>query len=304
MTKNPHLKYSVERLLNEANPKGETFFGATAFNKMIFLLHKNLQKQDLDIKLPYYWYLQGSLIEERTFEDEVGNPRQYYTTSDHSTRKMMSVPHTSIPDDSKQIIDREVTTLVQHYRQSPRYFKKGYLDLLLDDVYAKAPYEFQRAFNRKFIPFLNTFRTPVQRKVPAALSFSDDDLEKIEGFLDNSLRVFPNDDMERIFETYTEWDDTTRIAIEYDQKRIFPMSESVWAMFCKNLRVIKNENVPSDLIHEWDLSFTTTVLPEYEEKLHKLRKLLLKKWKKGQAEDKQIDNLVNKLNFISRNHLT
>jgi hypothetical protein len=304
LVKNPLLKYSIERLLNEANPEGGTFFGDTAFNKMIFLLYRRLQENDVDIKLPYYWYLQGSLIEEKQFESEVGKSRLYYITSDHSSRRMPSVPNTPIADGEKRIIDQNIQTLVQHYKQANGYFKKGYLDLLLDDVYEKAPYEFQRVFNRKFVPFLNSFKTPVQRKVPASLSFTDENIDNIETFLDQSLRVFPAEDMERIFETYLEWDDTARIAIEYDQKRIFPMTDSFWKMFCKNLRVIKNENIPDELIHEWDVLFTTAVFPEYQGTLYKLRKSLLKKWKTGQGEDTEIDNLVKKLNFISRNNLS
>lgn len=304
MVQNPLLKYSIERLLNEANPEGKPFFGATAFNKMIFLLFRQLRENDVDIKLPYYWYLQGSLIEEQQFEVDIGNTRQYYITSDHSSRRMMSVPKTSISGEEKRVIDQNIQSLVQNYKQTNGYFKKGYLELLLDDVYEKAPYEFQRTFNRKFIQFLNSFKTPVNRKVPVSLSFTDENLETIEAFLDNSLRVFPDDDMERIYETYLEWDDTARIAVEYDQNRIFSLTDSVWKMFCKNLRIIKNENIPGELVHQWDSSFTSSVFPEYQETLHKIRTSLLKKWKKGQGEDKEIDTLVKKLNFISRNHLS
>ena len=304
MVQNPLLKYSIERLLNEANPEGGTFFGATAFNKMIFLLFRQLQEDNVDIKLPYYWYLQGSLIEEQQFETDVGNPRQYYITSDHSSRRMMSVPKTSISSDEKRIVDQNIQNLVQNYKQTNGYFKKGYLDLLLNDVYDKAPYEFQRTFNRKFIPFLNSFKNPANRKVPVSLSFTDENLETIEAFLDSSLRVFPDDDMERIYDTYLEWDDTVRIAVEYDQNRIFSLTDSVWKMFCKNLRIIKNENIPDELVQQWDFSFTSSVFPEYQETLHKLRTSLLKKWKKGQEEDKEIDTLVKKLNIISRNHLS
>lgn len=302
LVKNPLLKYSIERLLNEANPQGGTFFGATAFNKMIFLLHKKLLENEIDIKLPYYWYLQGSLIEENQFETDIGHPRQYYITSDHSSRRMTLVPRANLPDEVKQIIDEIIHDLVEQYKQINGYFKKGYLDLLLDDVYSKAPFEFQRVFNREFIPYLNSFKITVEKKVPASFSFKEEDLDKIEVYLDCSIKVFPEDDMERIFNTYLEWDDTVRIAVEYDQKRVFTMTDSFWEIFCKNLRIIKNENIPLELIHDWDSRYTTTVFPQYQNNLKKLRTALLKKWKKGQEEDKEIDNLVDKLNFISRNH--
>lgn len=302
MVRNPLLKYSIERLLHEANPEGGTFFGATAFNKMIFLLHKQLLEHDIDIKLPYYWYLQGSLIEENQFEKDVGLPRQYYITSDHSSRRMMTVPKASIPDAIQQVIDRNIHDLVHNYKQPNGRFFKGYLVPLLDDVYAQAPYDFQRVFNRKFVPFLDSFRTPERRQVPVSLSFSDDDQNKIEGLLDDSLKVFPQRDMKRIYDTYLEWDDTVRITMEFDQKRIFPVTNSFWDFFCKNLRILKNENIPHSLLRNWDSRFIEEVFPKYQSDLEKTRKLLLKKWKQGQDEDREIDGLVKKLNFISRNY--
>jgi hypothetical protein len=303
LPKNPELKYSVERLLNEANPEGEPFFGGTAFNKMIFLLYKDLKNQDIDIRLPFYWYLQGSLIEENQFEADVGHPRQYYITSDRSSRRMMTVPKTNIQESDKNIIDEGILRLVQGYRQSNGYFKKGYVGLLLDDVYEKAPYEFQRTFNRKLIPFLNSIKPADEKKIPATFSFEDEQLEKIDACLDASIKAFPDEDMERIYTTYMEWDDTVRIALEYDQKRTFPMTDSIWGFFCKNLRIIKNENIPDVLIHHWETQYIESVIPSFQSQLHKLRLSLLKKWKGGQEEDKEIDGLVQKLNLISRNHL-
>ena len=305
MVRNPLLKYSIERLLNEANPQGKTFFGATAFNKMIFLLYRQLrERENINIKLPYYWYLQGSLFEEKQLEIDVGHSREYYITTDRSTRKMTTVPPTIIPSNEKIAIDHTITELVATYRQHGGYFKHGFLDLLLDDVYERAPYDFQREFNRKFMPFLNSFLTPKQRKIPAGLSFTEENLEKIEISLDSCIKVFPNDDMERIYETYLEWDDTARIALQHDPKKIFPISESVWKMFCKNLRILQNENISDDTIHEWDSLFSLKVFPEYQEHLHKLRLTFLKKWKRGQEEDTEIDRLVTKMNLISRNNLS
>lgn len=303
MVQNPLLKYSIERLLNEANPEGETFFGATAFNKMIFLLHQQLLRNDVDIKLPYYWYLHGSLIEENQFEEDVGHPRQYYLTSDRSSRRMMTVPRTSITEHIQQVIDRHIHILVESYKQPNGRFFHDYVDILLDDVYAQAPYEFQRVFNRKFIPFLDSFRTPRRRQVPASLSFVDADLERIEILLDDSLKVFPQEDMGQIYDTYLEWDDTVRITIEFDEKQVFPLTESFWKFFCQNLRIHKNENLSSDLIRHWDSRFNETVLPKYQSDLEKLRRTLLKKWSRGQEEDTEIDALVKKLNLISRDKL-
>jgi hypothetical protein len=301
LVRNPILKYSVERLLHEANPEGGTYFGATAFNKMIFLSYTRLLENSVDLKLPYYWYLQGSLIEENQFEEDVGQPREYYITSDHSSRRMMKVPVAPISGDIQDIIDRQIQSLVQHYRQPNGYFKKGYLDLLLDDVYGKAPYQFQRVFNRDFIPFLNSFKTPSRKQVPVSLTIGAPDKEKIESFLDESFRVFPRDDMLRIYDSYVEWDDTARVALESDEKRIFPMTDTFWKFFCHNLRILQNENLSPQLVRHWDSRFIENDLPKYENTIERLRRVLLKKWKKGQDDDKETDDIVKKLNLISRN---
>ncbi|MDD5141804.1 hypothetical protein [Methanoregula sp.] len=256
----------------------------------------------IDLKLPYFWYLQGSLIEEHQFEEDVGHPREYYITSDRSSRRMMTVPKSSIPGDLKETVEENIISLVQYYRQPNGYFKKGYVDLLLDDVYAKAPYEFQRVFNRKFIPYLETLKNSERMQDPASFSFENDEQEKIESFLDASLRVFPQDDMEQIYNTYLEWDDTIRITLDYEEKKIFQMSDNFWNFFCHDLRILQNENLSPKLIQHWNSRFIENILPKYESGLEKLRKSLLKKWKAGQDEDREIDGLVAKLNHLSRDH--
>jgi len=303
LVKNSLLKYSVERLLYEANPEGDTFFGATAFNKMIFLLYKRLLTADIDIKLPYYWYLQGSLIEENQFEEDVGQSREFYITSDRSSRKMTRVPKSSVPEDLQRQIDDQIQSLVQNYRQTSGFFKKGYISLLLDDVYSQAPYEFQRTFNRGLVPFLDSIHDPERVKNKTSFSLNDAEKDKIETLLDDSFRVFPQCDMRRIYDTYVDWDDTIRITLESSERQIFPITKNFWDFFCHNLRILQNENLPSDLIRQWDSRFIENVLPKYQDGLEKTRKTLLQRWRKSQNEDREIENVVNKLNFISRNNL-
>jgi hypothetical protein len=137
---------------------------------------------------------------------------------------------------------------------------------------------------------------------PASFSFENDEQEKIESFLDASLRVFPQDDMEQIYNTYLEWDDTIRITLDYEEKKIFQMSDNFWNFFCHDLRILQNENLSPKLIQHWNSRFIENILPKYESGLEKLRKSLLKKWKAGQDEDREIDGLVAKLNHLSRDH--
>jgi hypothetical protein len=127
------------------------------------------------------------------------------------------------------------------------------------------------------------------------------DKEKIESFLDESFKVFPRDDMLRIYDSYVEWDDTVRVALESDEKRIFPMTDTFWKFFCHNLRILQNENLSQELVRHWDSRFIENDLPKYEDTLGRLRRVLLKKWKKGQDNDKETDDIVKKLNLISRN---
>lgn len=298
MVPNPLLKYTVERLLFEANPHGTPYFRDTHFNKMIFLIYESLKTDNIDLKLPYCWYKHGTLIHKQSFYSQVGLPVDYYITNDNSTRSMSFIPKNNLESDIRDVIDTVVITVVSKYKQTKSRFKKGYINQLLDDDYSFAPYEFQRVFKRHFEKYLVEFRTPVRRQIPRHSSFSSDDIEFINSYLDELIQTFPKD-MECLSEIYQDWDDTVRISLDCDQDSFLKLVEDFWGIFSKNLRISHNENIPNLEIIHWTSRLSSEELPAYQNLLASERKRLLKIWNSDFAPNMNTISMVKKMNQIS-----
>jgi hypothetical protein len=295
---NPLLRYSVERLLFEANPMGTRYFRDTHFNKMIFLIYESLKDEKIDLKLPYCWYKHGTLIHQQSFYTQVGRPLDFYITNDSSTRKISHIPKNDLESDIKDVIDAVVIKVVSKYKQTKHRFIKGYIHQLLDDDYFYAPYEFQRIFKRHFEKYLTDFRTPVRKQIPRHISFDPDEIESINEYLNELIRTFP-DDMEYLSETYQEWDDTARLCLDCDQDLFLNLVDDFWAIFSKYLRISRFENIPEAEILRWRSKLSSAEFPEYENQLAIERKRLLKIWNSGFAPNDNTMNIIKKMNQIS-----
>lgn len=260
MTNNPALKFAVETLLNKANSRGEAVLGATAFNKMIFLLYKRLKgkRKKIDLKLPYCWYLWGPFIAHAEFEHEVGVPLDYYVPKGEHTRLIDHVADVEIPIAEKNLIEKEINKMLIEFDNSGVIN----LNLLLNRAYELAPYEFQKVFNRSFRPELNKLRSYSVSK------------EEIEAYLDRLLEAYPENEMEELYDVFLEWDDTFRLALENDTSRTYVLAEEFWGIFCKLLRVKQCDGISKDTIISWSLSFMDS-LHKYENKLENERNDLL-----------------------------
>ena len=298
MIPNQFLKYSVEKLLFEANPKGLPYFRDTHFNKMIFLIYESLKKENIDLKLPYCWYKHGTLIHMGSFYNQVGLPLNYYITKKKSTRKMTSISKNDLDSDIKSIIDRVVIDVVSRYKKTKDSFKKGYINQLLDDDYKYAPYEFQRIFKRRFEKYLFDFKTPVRKQIPKHVSFSLSEVEQINEYLDELMCYFP-DQMECLNETYLDWDDTVRMSLDCEHDSFLKLVDEFWDIFSKHLRIVHYENIPNAEISRWESNLSVEEFPHYQNLLLSKRKGLLEIWNSNFTLDNSTLNVVKKMNKLS-----
>jgi hypothetical protein len=300
LIQNQILRYASDRLLTEANPEGKPYFKDTHFNKFIFLLYKKLQSEGIDLKLPVYWYRHGTLIHQDLFYHQIGRSLGYYVTNDSSTRKITRILNEGIPDSAREIINHAIRELVQKYKERNGYFKRGYINQLLDDDYFFAPYEFQRIFKRNFETYLQKFKTPARKKYSKQVKFSRDDIDIINNYLDELLPKFPHE-MVLINSTYLEWDDTIRIALDYNSRLSLEIINGFWELFSKNLRILHHENISEPIICGWETRLKTQEYPVYQRNLDEVRSKLLDEWKKDYQEDIEVTSLVEKMNKLSFN---
>src|SRR5208337_2665681 len=179
---NFYLIYSVEVLLHEANPNGEVL-GQTAFYKLLVELYHRLKIRNIDIKLPYFWYRYGTLLESRSFMAQTGIDLLFFAPYKAHTRIIETVSDYPIPVHEKEIIQNEVRDLLSEYPPSD-YLNIHIPSRLLDDNYKRTPLIFGKIFNREFFEYIKTLGIN-------HLAFTGDEYSVIEEYLDTLMKHYP-----------------------------------------------------------------------------------------------------------------
>ena len=283
---NSCLGFAVESLLMTANPEGEAYFRTTHFHKMMFLLYQRLRKKHLDLKLPYSWYHYGPHMEAMEFERQVGVPLTYYAPKGGPTIAITDISRWDVLPRDATLIEVEVRKIVNKYKENDRY-KFDYLNDLLDDAYAYAPFKFQVAFNRDFIKALGKFRT------------YDISREEVELYLDRLVKIYPRNEMNELYDVFLEWDDTIRLALIYGNSlEVDDLAAKYWSIFTEELRIKKNENISENIKRHWSDMFSTKYW-EYLEDLETKRNKLLRIRMKGHKSNDEVKKIVACMNNLA-----
>lgn len=254
----------------------------------MFLLYQQLKKKNLDIKLPYSWYHYGPFMDGIEFERQVGVPILYYAPEDGPTRAITHNSSEGITLREARLIERESRSLVNKYKENERY-KSDYLNILLDDVYAFAPFEFQKVFNRGFIFILRQFKSYDASKID------------VELYLDKLVKNFPYTEMHELCDTFQEWDDTIRLSLEYENaSHVATLATNFWLIYSELLRIKKYENIPEDIIQLWSINFSEK-MDEYLVGLERERKDLLLMRRRDRVPNKDAQRIVIRLNELAYN---
>ncbi|WP_440950794.1 hypothetical protein [Methanosphaerula subterraneus] len=302
MVKNPLLKYTVEALLREANPNGEPYFRKTYFFKTLFLLHQALKEKQIDIRLPYCWYLHGPLVEQDTFEDQTGTQLQNYITPANSTMRITNVYDDGIIEKEKQVILIEIRKILKKYKTGP-IWHEDYGNKLVGEAYRRAPFTYQRTYKREFLPYFDDLENDSNLYDYAYERIS----QNLFRYLDSLITQFPERDMNDIFDVYLMWDDTTRLKIENHESinDIKDLSTQYWEIFCSLLRIKQNENVLPRVVDRWEHEFSRAQ-PSYYHKLESIQDDSLQKNNRGETAilDPEIDTIVRRLMVYARDATT
>jgi hypothetical protein len=170
-------------------------------------------------------------MEAMEFERQVGVPLTYYAPLEGPTIAITDISRGDVSARDAALIEIEVRKIVNKYKENDRY-KFDYINDLLDDAYAYAPFKFQIAFNRDFIKALGRFRT------------YDISKEEVEFHLDRLVKIYPRDEMNELYDVFLEWDDTIRLALIYGNSLdVSDLAAKYWSIFTEELRIKKNENI-------------------------------------------------------------
>jgi len=217
---NDLLLYATKKTIDNFNDKFKIDMQDIHLYKSLYLLKREFDDEGINLRLPYYWYYMGPLMDIPSFKAETGVSfnefAPYWPAGDHT----LVSPTIDIENPrDKETIDDKIFGLMERIDKGkdlvhPK-IKDPVKEWLLDSVYDFAPYAFQKTF-RKF-----------------ELSFSIPDYADSEEMYNLLVRQFPEDDFENISDLYLEWENVIGQALEMGKKDfIIGINRSFWTAFC------------------------------------------------------------------------
>lgn len=280
------LEYAIDSLLKTFNQERKPVMKKAHFFKLMNLLDTRLKNQGVDIGLPGYWYKYGFYIEINHLNSVL--PREFnkfYMKDD-----IFIVPALNprikydILDEIKKKIDLTVHSLWRQFG-----LKSGYGDAVKKKSYEiNTPYKFNSIF-QEYIGIVNRTEQGFSSKK-----------EILEPILDNLLSEFPEKEFPEFYDTYLEWDDTTRLCLDYlsgkkQDELIKELTDLFWDTFSKGVRIRHNQNIPDpEILKRWKIEYESEI-PWTNKHIENIRKnLLLAKYKASGKDEALIKQLMKK----------
>lgn len=273
------LEYSIDSLLKTFNQERKPVMKKAHFFKLMNLLDTRLKNQGIDIELPGYWYKYGFYIEIAHLNSVL--PREF--SKFYMVDNLFIVPPLNlrrkyeILDDIKKKIDLTVNSLWTQFG-----FKSGYGDALKKKSYEiNTPYKFNSIF-QEYIDIVNRTETGFISKK-----------EILEPVLDSLLSEFPDTIFSELYDTYLEWDDTTRLCLDIlsgkkQYELIKEMEEILWETFSKGVRTRHNQNIPDpEIIKRWKIEYDSEI-PKTHKHIENIRNSLLSEKYKASGKDETL----------------
>ncbi|MDR0887831.1 MAG: hypothetical protein LBM39_01415 [Candidatus Methanoplasma sp.] len=230
-----YVKIAAIIFLDKFENENEILASGVLFNKFMTLLHRDLKKEGINLKLPHCWYRWG---------DEVVRYRMPYLEWDHEYAAYTQVtwkgaaPEYSIEDPIVPKINEYADKFVSKY-SGP----EG-AEMAIGEVYDSAPFEFQNKYrrlretlkisrnNQPFEKFTKSMLMPLFRD---AMDAFPKEFKNLNG---------KKEDFEEVFRVSIEGGASVADA--------FDLVEDFWFFFCYYLRLKCNENVPKSTLEVWE----------------------------------------------------
>lgn len=209
------------------------------FNKMMSLLHSELKEECFDLKLPHCWYRWG---------DEVVRYRMPSALVwDHEEA---NITHVSWDGDVPHIGDAALSKSIKvHVSElTKEYSGDGKIDEAVNEVYAKAPFEFQRKYKACRDAF-----SDLKRANFYTTGYGPNYIwpKMVEAF-----KSFPKDDFPIVARSLPAMEELMKVVLHQpdpDYGCVNEISEEFWTWFCYYLRLHPkgHENVPDETLEVW-----------------------------------------------------
>jgi hypothetical protein len=277
--KNQLLGYTIDKFLKVFNPNQKEMMNKFHFCKLMNLLDDRLQHQGIDIKLPGYWYKFGFFTEERFLDSILP-----YLFSENCMRNGCIYPSKIKVDYTGKVSIREADriskTIDSLYNQYG--WKKGYGDLAKKESYEiNSPYK----FNTIFQGYLSITDKNVSHLTESLK------LDIITN-LDELLSEFPINSFPELASIHFEWDDTTRVVLDYAPdaiklELIRRLRDVFWEIYPKRVRIDCNWNLPEYAKREWVSAYEGELL-NAEKTIEDMRNTILFDYYTPSEENKKV----------------
>lgn len=234
-----YLIFAVLRELDRQSD-GDRPVPRTELHKLCYLIDEELLQDDVDIKLPRYWYRFGGIIAVETVETTMlrEEPVQYqdYEGYDVSIAPNVVADDFDIGHQTKDRIDETVVRIVSEF--DGQYG----IRTLQDEQYLKyAPEEFIKIFH--------DFRTSLEDITESRDNNRDTEPREI---LEKLLKFYP-ESYSRMQNEFLEWEHLTRQLLKLDRYNdVKRFSGEFWDVFSKvELRLHHNDHLPEWLLNRW-----------------------------------------------------
>lgn len=241
------------------------------FNKFMIMLNRDLLKKGKDIKLAHCWYRWGDEVVSYRIRNCV---RFNHDDPFHTTAAWISAP---IENPERCHYYKDIKAFSDRFIK--KYEGREGVEVLLDDVYREAPYEFQRKYKI------------VRENLKEATSNINPDnyaTKMLKPLFVEAMKQFPEDfsNLEPIKENFRK---AFESAIENERSinELYCMSEDFWFFFCYHLRLKCHYNVPKETLDHWK-----NVIPWNDEKFEWMVQDMAYKYLDG-TEDPEIRNILD-----------
>lgn len=278
--KNEALIYTTEYIIDKGSSIAPNLTAISVY-KLLYLAYKQLRKDGIDIKLPYSWYLHGTMVESTGYQYQTGLTLwNYFNTDNSAVNYYKASSNVSLDTKIGEAIKSVVDDLLEKFSNAGINWK---IDELLNAVYNDAPYDFQRTYKFKLMR-LDLNRT------------SNKDLLQV---LDKLKKEYPATSYADLYPTFLRWDDTLRLAIQLGiaNSDKSTMIFDFWAVFAAKLRTTEYANLLESEI-ETAVNFFDNKFFYYREILRNTREKYLLQITESPLSSLEKD-ILNDLNCIT-----
>ena len=213
------------------------------FNKMMSIIYNELkEKHRINITLPHCWYRYGDEVVRYLLPHEIRwtHETPYSTIVDWKG----STPYIENDMGVTEVIEKVVNLYTEKYKDRTK-------EELVDEVYSRAPFDFQRNFRQ--------LRLNVEKFASKTRRVDIENYEKniILPSLKKAIDSFPRKEFPaEVWERLTRYKEVMESIINLPS---FPadisneLTENFWFYFCYYLRIHNkcHENVPSSVVLHW-----------------------------------------------------